>query len=697
MQSVHVVTVLLSLLLIASASAERTKANPLGKVLELLDSLAVKITAEGEAEAKAYKEYFDWCEDFSRNKQNEIKTAKAQIEKLQATIQKAASDIESGASKIDVLAASIASGESDLNDANLIREKETANFAASETELVDVIDTLDRAIRILDREMQKNPAALMQVDASSLTSLMASLSVVVDAAAFSTSDKQKLVALVQSQQSTDTDDTDLGAPAAAVYKTHSSSIVEVLEDLKEKSEAQLSESRKAETNTQHNYNMLRQSLEMQAADDKKDMDEEKSAKAESQGTKAAAEGDLSNTEKDLADGEKALATCGANCMQVAQDHQATEEGRKAELAAIADAKKILESTTAGAVGQTYSLFQVSTVSKMQTRADLANAEVVSLIKKLAEKQHSSELAQLASQISTVLRYGSVGGDDVFAKVKGLIKEMVDRLMAEAAAEASEKAFCDEETAKTETKKGELQDDITKLTAKIDQASARSARLKDEVKELQAELAALAKLQAEMDATRQEEHEAYVQAKADLEQGLQGVRGALDVLRDYYSTKEAGEAMLQQPEPPLPELHAKAAGAGGSIIGILEVVESDFAKNLAEEETEEADAQSQHDKTTQANKITQATKTMDVKYKTEEFKGLDKAIAELSSDRETAGAELSAVLEYLEKLNQRCIAKPETYEERKRRREAEVAGLKEALAILDGEAAFVQRGLRGAIH
>merc|ERR1719453_1873392 len=161
------------------------------------------------------------------------------------------------------------------------------------------------------------------------------------------------------------------------------------------------------------------------------------------------------------------------------------------------------------------------------------------------EHHSAALAQLASKITAVLRFGAASGDDPFAKVKGLIQELIDRLVAEAAAEAEEKEYCDSEMAKTEEKKTELDDDIAKLTAKIDKAAARSAKLKDEVKELQAELAALAKLQAEMDATRQAEHEAYVQAKADLEQGLQGVRQALDVLREFYAAKEEGEAMLQQ--------------------------------------------------------------------------------------------------------------------------------------------------------
>merc|ERR1719171_2758755 len=143
-----------------------------------------------------------------------------------------------------------------------------------------------------------------------------------------------------------------------------------------------------------------------------------------------------------------------------------------------------------------------------------------------------------------------------------------------------------------------------------------------------------------------------------------------------------EAMMQQPA--MPEKHSKAGGAGGSIIGMLEVVESDFAKDLATEETQETDAEVEYQKTTQTNKVTKTIKEQDVKYKTKEFKSLDKTIGELSGDKETANTELSAVLEYYEKIKERCIAKPETYETREARREAEIAGLREALNILEGE-------------
>merc|ERR1712176_475532 len=202
--------------------------------------------------------------------------------------------------------------------------------------------------------------------------------------------------------------------------------------------------------------------------------------------------------------------------------------------------------------------------------------------------------------------------------------------------------------------------------------------------------------------RQESHADYVQAKADLELGLEGVRKALSVLRDYYGSSAASAAMLQSGagideimnQPARPEIHASAAGAGSSIIGILDVIESDFAKNLAEEETAEEDAASEYEKQTQINSVTKTSKDQDVKYKTQELQSLAKSLAELTADHETAGTELSAVNEYYAKIKSRCIAKPETYEERKRRRQEEIAGLKEALSILETETAFVQRGRKG---
>merc|ERR1712039_747417 len=177
--------------------------------------------------------------------------------------------------------------------------------------------------------------------------------------------------------------------------------------------------------------------------------------------------------------------------------------------------------------------------------------------------------------------------------------------------------------------------------------------------------------------RVEEKETYASNKADMEQGLKGVKLALQVLREYYAKEDKS--------------HAAAEGAGGGIIGLLEVVESDFTKGLAEMTSTEESAQAAYDAQTKENEIEKTTKEQDVKYKTKESTELDKTVAETSSDRSGVQAELDAVLEYLKKIEEKCIAKAETFEERQARFEAELAGLKEALRVLEEETALLQRG------
>merc|ERR1712136_729359 len=143
-------------------------------------------------------------------------------------------------------------------------------------------------------------------------------------------------------------------------------------------------------------------------------------------------------------------------------------------------------------------------------------------------------------------------------------------------------------------------------------------------------------------------------------GISGVQKALNTLRNYYGT-----SFVQQPAAP--EVHQSSGGAGTSIIGILEVVESDFSKNLAELSLAEDEAEAGYQKITQENKVNKASKEQDLK----------KSGGELTSDGDSASAELSAVVEYLAKLGDMCVPKAETYEEKVRRRTAEITGLKEA--------------------
>jgi len=110
-----------------------------------------------------------------------------------------------------------------------------------------------------------------------------------------------------------------------------------------------------------------------------------------------------------------------NCMTTASDHEATVKERAEELVALAEVKQLLAGTSAGAAQQTYSLFRMLAVtgaaSRIQSRADLPEAEVVNMAKRLAREYQSAALAELASRIAPVLRYGSAAGADPLCKGK----------------------------------------------------------------------------------------------------------------------------------------------------------------------------------------------------------------------------------------------------------------------------------------
>merc|ERR1712050_161785 len=190
---------------------------------------------------------------------------------------------------------------------------------------------------------------------------------------------------------------------------------------------------------------------------------------------------------------------------------------------------------------------------------------------------------------------------------------------------------------------------------------------------------MGKSQADMDNLRQEEKAAFVSSKAELEKGLAGLKLALKILNDYYGSADKS--------------HEAAAGTGSSIISLLEVCEADFSKNLAQITSDEDLAASQHEQASKDNDIEANAKEQDVKYKNKEATDLDKTSGELSADRSSVQAELDAVLEYLSKIESECIEKAETYATRKARHEAEIAGLKEALNILETETALVQQRVR----
>merc|ERR1719401_3042114 len=175
----------------------------------------------------------------------------------------------------------------------------------------------------------------------------------------------------------------------------------------------------------------------------KEMSEAKKGLAASAEKKAGAEADLAETSKALAEDIRTLADLHSSCLTYAQNYEAETKSRGEELKACAEAKKVIQSETVGAEGATYGLNQVS-FTQLSSQADLANFEAVRFVRKLAQTQHSSALAQLASRMAAAMHSGSSA--DPFGKVKGLIADMIEKLEAEAEADATHKAYCDKEIA-----------------------------------------------------------------------------------------------------------------------------------------------------------------------------------------------------------------------------------------------------------
>merc|ERR1719181_2043771 len=173
---------------------------------------------------------------------------------------------------------------------------------------------------------------------------------------------------------------------------------------------------------------------------------------------------------------------------------------------------------------------LQTSTRMRTKSsEVAEEETrsraVRVLEGLKKKFHSYRLVQLAARARS----------DPFGKIRGLIEDMITALEKEAAEEATQKAFCDEETSESKAKQADLNGKLDKTQARIDQATATTAQLQQSIKKLEAEVAEMDAAEAEATKVRQGEHADYVKASADFKASAEAVAKAMEVLNEYYSS------------------------------------------------------------------------------------------------------------------------------------------------------------------
>jgi|EP00927_Polykrikos_kofoidii_P060398 chromosome segregation ATPase len=670
--------VLASLCLVASET-------PITKVVELLARFKSRIAAEEEEAKQSYEKYASSCKERSTVLGFDIRTGKSDTKRLKATIEVQESSAQALSAKIEELGDSIGRHREDLKAATALRQKEAADFSALEKQMLDVMSSLERSIHVLEKEAGEDRASMLQV--SNVRGVVDALSTLVQASSLDVADSTRLTALIQSAQSDEDGSDDLNAPTAAAYESKSGVIVDTLEDLLDKAQSELADARRKETTSLNNFQLLKQSLQDESTSLSKQMDSAKKDLSLCSERESVAEGELGVISKNLADAIVALEDLTHDCKTKAQDFEAASKSRAEEAKAIAAAQNVVSEATGGAASLAYGSGGASflqTRTKSAGQSNLRLSRTVRLVRDLARKHKSNALVQLASRMDAAVRSSGGSDADPFSKVKKMIESMVDRLEKEAGTEASHKAYCDKETADSEEKKADLSSDVQKLSTKIQQMKARSSKLKEHVAEAQKVIADILKSQAEMDQMRKEENSLYLKNKKDYELGVQGIQKALVLLRNYYATSDKD--------------HDVSDDGSQGIVGLLEVVESDFSKGLAEITTTEESSAAAYVQETNDNKLDKVDKQKDVEFFTKEFVGLDKAVTEASSDRARLQSTLDAVLDYIKEVDDMCVAKPEAYEDRVKRRSDEIKGLQSALEILEGTASFAQltrRTLRGA--
>merc|ERR550537_939081 len=175
----------------------------------------------------------------------------------------------------------------------------------------------------------------------------------------------------------------------------------------------------------------------------------------------------------------------------------------------------------------------------------------------------------------------------------MIKDLITRLLEEANEEAEHKGWCDTELSTNEQTRKEKTEAVETLHAEIDQLGASIAKLTEEIGDLTKAVSELDAAMAKATKLRTDEKAKNTETISDAEAAQTAVAQALTVLKEFYA--KAGEATsFVQKEPEIFDEPYKGMGAeSGGVVGMLEVIESDFARLEAETKASEATAQKEY--------------------------------------------------------------------------------------------------------
>jgi len=653
-------------------STYASSVTPIQKVLSMMEDMKAKGMKAKADEEVAFSAYKQWCGDTSATRNKAIEAGAAKIEKLDADIATEISDIEAATADLAELDEDLGRWATDKKAATDVRKKERSDYEATHTDYSETVDAVTRALIVI-KKMPRNvaQAAFIQMHLKKLAKASAGVEA-----------RHALVALIATVQNPNVG-LDVDNVEANGYVSQSDGVIKMLEDLRQRFRSEKTDLEKEEISARGAYQAIMQRLTDQVELGEQEVSQKSKFRSQRKGDKAEDEGDMVDTKKAKSEDEKYLSDLTALCSTKSSDFESRQTLRGEEIDAISKAIEIIGSSAVKGSGEKHlpSFVQGSSFAQ-QLRTSFAPElqRVASLLSQRAKMLHSPTLALAAQKAAA----------DPFMKVKKMIKGLIVRLLEESAGEADHKAFCDAELAtnkQTRTNKAEA---VEELTAEVEKQTAVTAKLSNDIAELSEEISDLDAAMAKATEVRLKEKAKNAQTVTDSKEAQTAVAQALAVLREFYAKAAEATALVQLhgPGEDAPETFDSAytgmGSSSGGIIGMLEVIESDFSRLETSTEAAEDEAATEYKKFTNDSNEDKALKNTEMEHKENKRVTTDELLVSTKRSLQHTQTELDAALQYYDKLRPDCVDSGMSFEERVKRRKEELESLQDAYKILAGE-------------
>lgn len=702
-----------------AAAANEAKMAAVNKVVTMIEDLQKQVLAEGEKEAASYEKFSCFCKDTTTEKQEAITKGTDEQNSLTAQLGKLSDKRNELDEEIDTLTKDIEELEEEMEKATKERKETLAVYEGNAADLTGALEALQGAIEVL--KSSKNPS-LMQLN--SVAKTVRTAAALADALGLEDSARiQRNMGFFLQQ--------DPSVPMEN-YKFHSDDVIQTLEKLQGDFRSEKQNLDKEEVSSVSDYDAFMQDKTDITKAKNLQLDDAKKNRDNTISEIAMASEELTTTSADLLDDKEYLSELAQMCMDKAKTWDQRSKVRQDELSAITAALTIIKGTVSektsaatvrfaqqgvsvriaqhvassdlameaieaaseeadSAPAKAPVAFLQRLVQRHQVSPDDGRQAVINLLKTSGAKLHSTLLTSLASQITA----------DPFVKIKKLIQELIERLLSEAANEANQKGWCDKAIADAKQKRDYSADKIEELNGEMANLEAVRNKLMEETSVLSEEIQDLNARRKEATVMRREEKGENEATVVEAEAGLEAVSMAIDILDKFYKTaakEEVDLGLIQGPADDAPdagfdngEAYTGAGGEAGGILGMLDVIKSDFERTISETKKAEDEAATEYRNFMTATGKSLQEKMVANEEKTKQKDNALKELEEAESDLDSQSIILQTSISELLELKPTCIDTGMSYEERVARREDEIESLKKALCVLQNYQEFGPEG------